>query len=290
MRRDISRVDVRGMIKFFCGRGWQACRPNTAFWELCDLMDRDFAWDVGDAPHQVLHSISGKATVVLVRAENATQTGITKLLPLNQPPIFCIHVLPACTRIVGIRRFKYRKTLRVQPLRTVNACFVLLVDLVQTSDVTGTAKSELQSQQRGSMSELTINTAFGVFEIFPRGGRQYKVNVKGAQARLCCALITCCKFNQSITLFLAMTKTGSNRTWTRRSASCTRFASSFSHVRPSCTAYDSICSSSMPTPESRWTFDRVGPRNMRCKQTAPGLLCNTRSPSKIATSSRACRT
>ena len=188
MRRDISRVDVRGMIKFFCERGWQACRPNKAFWELCDLMDRDFAWDIGDDPHQVLHTISGKATVVFVRAENATQTGITKLLPPNQLPIFCIHVLPACTRIVGIRRFKYRKTLRVQPLRTVNACFVLLVDLVQTRDVTGTAKSELQSQQRGSMSELTINTAFGVFEIFPRGGRQYKVNVKGAQACFCLAL------------------------------------------------------------------------------------------------------
>lgn len=181
MRRDISRVDVRGMIKFFCGSGWQACRPNKAFWELCGLMDRDFVWDVGDAPHQILHTISGKATVMLVRAKSATQTGITKLHLPNQLPIFCIHVLPACTRIVGIRRFKYRKTLCVQPLRTVNACFMLLVDLVQTRNVTGTAKSELQSQQRGSMSDLTINTAFGVFEIFPRGGRQYKVNIKGAQ-------------------------------------------------------------------------------------------------------------
>lgn len=182
MRRDISRVDVRGMIKFFCGRGWQACPPNKAFWELCDLMDRDFVWDVGDAPHQVLHTISGKATIMLVRADTATQTGISKLSPPDLPLIFCIHVLPACTRIVGIRRFKYRKTLRVQPLRTVNACFVLLVDLCQTREVTGTAKSELQSQQRGSMSELTINTAFGVFEIFPSGGRQYKINIKGAQA------------------------------------------------------------------------------------------------------------
>ena len=212
MRREVSRGDVRGMLKFFCGHGWHACRPNAAFWELLEFLDRDFSWTLDNDTPKILHTHAAHGTVLAVRAPLAAQTGVSKLHATEHSgPIFTLHVPPTCTRIVCIKRFKYRKTLRVQPLRTVNACFVLLVDLAQTLHVSGTSRNSLRSQQRGNMSEMTVNTAFGVFEIFPRGGRQYKINVKGAQDivqtqmivhKVCVELFACAPRQHSIRLNL----------------------------------------------------------------------------------------
>jgi len=84
-----------------------------------------------------------------------------------------------CTVFVSVTK----TTPQLQRLRTVNACFVFYVSLAQTREISGTARASLAVHEFRDRehSEMTVNTACGVFEIFPLGRMAYKVNVRGAK-------------------------------------------------------------------------------------------------------------
>ena len=116
MRRDVPRVDVRGLLKFECAHGWHACPPGRFFWELLDLLEHDKTWDFGEQPHCVLDAARGGAVLMMLRAPSYAASGVSKLAARGAPgapPVFSVHVPPTCERVVFIKRFKYRKWLQV---------------------------------------------------------------------------------------------------------------------------------------------------------------------------------
>ena len=98
----------------------------------------------------------------------------------------CVLLVPhKCTRAVFVQHYKYRKELKAEPLRAVNACYMFTVSVMHASAHTApalrVAASAARQRARQSTSEYSFNTAFGVVEFFRVDGATRKANLKGFQ-------------------------------------------------------------------------------------------------------------
>ena len=98
----------------------------------------------------------------------------------------CVLLVPQeCSRIVFVQHYKYRKELKPEPLRAVNACYMFTVSVMQASKhqapAMRVAANAARQRARQSTSEYSFNTAFGVVEFFRVDGATRKANLKGFQ-------------------------------------------------------------------------------------------------------------